>query len=345
MRFDLSPRTPTKSSVQCGERYSPLPVRLLDDPHLTAVVKTTAAKLGRIAWQSGSITWTTPYLAAALRISPRTLQRHLFSLLTNRYVVETPDFKSPSHRRLILTWLTPVEKSAGSDPIEHRQYLRAPIPAPPVLDRGCRDNLNPEKEEDLRQRSEAEPVKVSEATPEPVETVPNPLDAQEATQEPQHAIAQPNCVQSPLEVQDVTSEASDNLNLTPDEKERLEELPAKAREEILSFLKTGAPILIKEARSRLKPAPQAAPEPTTTEDLIRRASERPDYQPKLASALQLGLRDHAPKQWHFWIKVARQIAARLVPPEEVLRLLGYALQTPKPAHYFATSWKRLGLSP
>ena len=111
----------------------------------------------------------------------------------------------------------------------------------------------------------------------------------------------------------------------------------------MGWLALNDPFFTKQAKDRLRNVQAAKPEPKTTEELIRRVHERPHYVPRLASALQQGLRDNDPRQWNLWLGVARGIAAGLIEAEEVLRMLGYALAADKPAHYFARSWKRLGI--
>lgn len=63
--------------------------------------------------------------------------------------------------------------------------------------------------------------------------------------------------------------------------------------------------------------------------------------PRLAATLQQELRDTARKQWGLWMRVAQDLAHRLVDVDAVVRLYQYALDADVPGNYFARGWARL----
>jgi hypothetical protein len=108
------------------------------------------------------------------------------------------------------------------------------------------------------------------------------------------------------------------MPLTPEQKARLDAMPAAARDQVLIWLATGDPILVSEARKRLAP-PRPRPEaPRTLPEVLGRIREDPTF-PSLAadwlsSALgdrksYSGFKARCEEAWRGELPVARLLSA------------------------------------
>jgi hypothetical protein len=94
--------------------------------------------------------------------------------------------------------------------------------------------------------------------------------------------------------------------LTPAQQQRLDELNPVRRAQVLTWLATGDPILVGEARRVLAPCRAAQPPPRDLAELIARRGEDPAYAPLLAKGLAVELGD--PTSFAYYWKVAHQAA-------------------------------------
>jgi hypothetical protein len=77
-------------------------------------------------------------------------------------------------------------------------------------------------------------------------------------------------------------EAGPNLVLTPEQKARLDALPAATRDIVLTWLLSADRILVAEARKKLAPPPRRPAAPRTLPEAIERIREDPSF-PSLAA--------------------------------------------------------------
>jgi hypothetical protein len=111
---------------------------------------------------------------------------------------------------------------------------------------------------------------------------------------------------------------SPGLPLTPEQKARLDALPAASRDQVLLWLATGDPILVAEARKHLAP-PRPRPEtPRTLPEVLGRIREDPSFPSLaadwLASALQdrksySGFKARCEEAWRGELPPERLVAA------------------------------------
>ncbi len=112
--------------------------------------------------------------------------------------------------------------------------------------------------------------------------------------------------------------ASPSLPLTPEQKARLDAMPAATRDLVLTWLLTGDPILVAEARKKLaspRPRPEA---PRTLPEVLGRIREDPSFPALaadwLASTLQdrksySGFKARCEEAWRGELPVERLMAA------------------------------------
>jgi hypothetical protein len=113
-------------------------------------------------------------------------------------------------------------------------------------------------------------------------------------------------------------EAGPTLPLTPEQQTRLDALPAATRDLVLTWLLTGDPILVAEARKKLAPLPRRPEAPRTLPEVLGRIREDPSF-PALAadwlsSALQdrksySGFKARCEEAWRGELPVERLVAA------------------------------------
>jgi DNA-binding Lrp family transcriptional regulator len=103
----------------------------------------------------------------------------------------------------------------------------------------------------------------------------------------------------------------EKLPLTPEEKARLEAMDPGVRDQILTWLMLGDPILMREARAKLAP-PRPKPEaPTTLPGILARIREDPSYPGLAAAWLARDLSD--PKSYNGFLARCREAWQGLIP--------------------------------
>jgi hypothetical protein len=101
------------------------------------------------------------------------------------------------------------------------------------------------------------------------------------------------------------------LPLTPEEKARLDAMDPGVRDQILTWLMLGDPILMREARAKLTP-PRPKPEaPTTLPGILARIREDPSYPGLAAAWLARDLGD--PKSYNGFLARCREAWQGLIP--------------------------------
>ena len=150
----ISPDTSTSSPAKTSDHYIPFPVRIAKHG-MPPQARALAAQLHALAWRTGYITWTIPYLAECCGMSKSTLHKWLDILHFFGFVRSISDTQTPSGRRIVLTWL----QSKAPEYIGESEYTDVRVLGPLLLNRDRESKKHdPEKKEAIqRQRQEPTP--------------------------------------------------------------------------------------------------------------------------------------------------------------------------------------------
>jgi hypothetical protein len=221
--------------------------RLLADPHLGSTAKTIATALVKHwAWSKDHCWPSDRTIAGKVGKSPGHVQRCMRELESAGYIARERTDEVATGRRIWLAWRRTTLEGARPD--------AAPALDPPAAP--ARD----ERSVIVKDGREPGPLESEERSrpeqgPEPVPIAPP---------------AEPAYSPSP------------DAPVMPGQAERLAAMPEAAREQVLTWLATGDPILVAEARKRLAPPRPAVSRPATLDEALGRIREDPSF-PHLAA--------------------------------------------------------------
>lgn len=110
--------------------------------------------------------------------------------------------------------------------------------------------------------------------------------------------------------------SSPGMPLTPEQKTRLDAMPAAARDQVLTWLMLGDPILVAEARKLLAP-PQPRPEaPRTLPEILDRIREDPSFPALAADWLSEALGDR--KSYSGFLRRCEEAWRGILAPERLV---------------------------
>jgi hypothetical protein len=331
--------------------FAALPHDLAGDPRLSPTDK--AVLLALLFWaRDKDHCWpSNTSIAARIGRGVDTVQRRL-AHLEDLGIVRRQPATNRTGRLIVLLW------RAGGEAAPMRPRPAAPMrPEGDVIVKGETENF---RGEDLpqRQRSESEPLappSVVEASPVAA-TIPAavpespapPAVHRETTPAPPPASAAPPPAPETLRSVIPPPRAArtaqvTSVGLTPDQQNRLAELPEATRDQVLTWLALGDPILRGEAGRLLAPRRESRPieGPKTVPELIERLGESPGYPIMGASWLARELGDV--KSQAYYQKVLTECWAGTRSPESVLDAYRQATnpKAKKPGAIFAHALKRL----
>jgi hypothetical protein len=302
--------------------------RLLADPNLGSTAKTIATALvNHWAWYKTSCWPSDKTIAGKVGKSPGHVQRCLRQLEDAGWIHRQRTDEVPTGRLIWLAWRCPTTSKGAQ---------RSPAPAregPPAPARDKRIVVvtgEVEREESAipeRQRPELiPPAPPATPAPQPKPTVapapaavapPSPPSPPIQPAAPVGAVAPPT-PPLPAPRVEAPAPASPGLPLTPEQKARLDAMPAAARDQVLTWLMLGDPILVAEANKLLAP-PRSRPEtPRTLPEVLSRIREDPSFPALaadwLASALgdrksYSGFKARCEEAWRGELSVARLVSA------------------------------------
>jgi hypothetical protein len=251
--------------------------RLLADPTLGSTAKTIATVLVKHwAWFKDHCWPSDRTIAAKIGKSQGHVQRCLRQLEDAGWIDRQRTDAVPTGRLIWLAWRCPTtSKGAQGGPAPAREGLAAPARDKRIV--VVKERVEQEEVAVLeRQRPEpippappAAPAPQPEPTvaPAPVDVVAPPPPPAPRSEAPAPAPARP---------------PSPGLPLTPEQQARLDAMPAAARDQVLTWLMLGDPILVAEAQKKLVP-PRPRPEaPRTLPEVLTRIREDPSF-PALAA--------------------------------------------------------------
>jgi hypothetical protein len=277
--------------------------RLLADPNLGSTAKTIATALVKNwAWSKPSCWPSDRTIAAKVGKSQGHVQRCLRQLEDAGWIERERTDEIPTGRRIWLAWRCPTtSKGAQGGSAPAREGLAAPARDKRTV--VVKEEI--EREEiALPERQRPEPIPptppaIPTPQPEPMVTpapaavaaIPPPSPAQPA---PQSEVPAPTAARIPTPATariPTPATVSPDLPLTSEQKARLDAMPAAARDQVLTWLMLGDPILVSEARKRLTP-PRPRPEaPRTLPEVLSRIREDPSFPALAADWLSSALGD------------------------------------------------------
>jgi hypothetical protein len=309
--------------------FAALPHQLRKDPrlkgHRTAVV--LAAALLEYARDSPHCWPSNRRLAEDLGVCQQTVRNALATLQAAGWCRVEHRVGNPTGRLIWLCWRAAPEQATPSNQLDHPLQPVGGTPLQPVGPEARSVVVEPGEEPDTgagaRSRPETPPTSADSREqpaptralppappdptprPEPVEPIP-PLPPPVA-EPPPSALPPPPAASSgpgaarpafrrapagsPTHLRSEPAPGPGKALLTPEEKARLDAMDPGVRDQILTWLMLGDPILMREARAKLAP-PRPKPEaPRTVSELLSRIRESPDYPAAAAQALCQALGD------------------------------------------------------
>lgn len=340
MNSPTTRRTTPAAATRTGRGVFALPRdpgldRLLADPDLGSTAKTIATVLVKHwAWVKPSCWPSDRTIAAKVGKSQGHVQRCLRQLEDAGYIHRQHTDEVPTGRLIWLTWRCPATgQSAQGGTAPAREGLSAPARDKQVV--VVRGEVEWE-EITIPERQRPEPL--PPAPPDIPAPEPEPIVAtapvEVAAPSPPHPPVRPA---APVEVaalplppsarpaprSEVPAPALVRMSspgppLTPEQKARLDALPAASRDQVLTWLLTGDPILVAEARKKLVPPQPRPAAPRTLPEVLSRIREDPSFPPLAADWLAktfgdsksyCGFKARCEEAWRGELAVARLVSA------------------------------------
>lgn len=280
----------------------PPPPALFTDPGLPTGAKLIIRTLvANWAWSRPECWPGTPAIVAATGLSRGHVQTCLRALERGGWIAR----EARGRRRIIvLLWRLPGWPGAPAGDLRARQAGGAPAPDKNVVIVN-REMERPAMAEAIRRprRGEGPAAKaIPPAGSAPVAPIPAPPPSKAAPELP--PARESEAPQTPM------------VALTARETARLQEASPSTRERVLTWLATGDPVLVAEARKRLRPPPEARPAPTSTAEMLARIRECPSHVSRAAELLALDLDDR--KSWAAYHARCRDVWEGRIEPEALV---------------------------